>query len=142
MFNHDDFKSNFSDKRSKDNISTSFESNLEAGILDLLNKYKDTTLTEVTKQFGNYEKVHDKLKDLMLQNKILIYKSEIDQEQGIQKKIKLVDPSQSIWESFNAQPCLTCPIMSECKIGNPVSPATCEELQEWIEYEIELELRK
>ncbi len=123
-------------------INTTYESNLEQSILDLLNKCRETTLTEVTAKFGDYPQVHNKLKDLVLENKIFMYESKVKTEDRleIEKKVKIVDPNASSWNPFNAQPCLTCMIMSECQLGNPVSPATCQEFQEWLEFEIEFEM--
>lgn len=123
-------------------VSTTFEENLEQSIMDLLNKYKETSLNEVTKHFGDYPQVHNKLKDLVLENKIFMYERKIVVEDHLetQKQVKIVDPNASSWNPFNAQPCLTCQIISECQLGNPVSPATCQEFQEWLEFEIELEL--
>ncbi len=123
-------------------ISTTFEENLEQGILDMLSKYKVAPLTEVTKRFGDYPQVHNKLKDLVLENKIFMYEKKVMVEDRlkVEKTVKIVDPNASSWNPFNAQPCLTCMIMSECKVGNPVSPATCQEFQEWLDFEIELEM--
>jgi hypothetical protein len=132
------------------NVKTTFSSNLEEGIMGLLTKYKQTTLKQITDHFGDYVQVHTKLKDMILDGKILTYEVNKDNITGEitnqpnyhpyeLKIIKIVDPDKSFWNHMNAQPCLTCPIMSECSIDNPVSPATCDDFQDWLQSEIDLE---
>lgn len=122
------------------NVKTTFSDNLEESIIQLVEKYEQTTLKQITDKFGDYSQVHSKLKDMVLDGKILTYDVRgKDLHPYEMKIIKMVDPEKSFWNHMNAQPCLTCPIMSECSIDNPVSPSTCDDFQDWLQAEIDLE---
>lgn len=125
-------------------INTSFSGYLVQSILQLIESENSASLRKVTERYGNFPQVHEKIKEMCLENKIFLYFANKDEtDKSFDNMIyKIVDENKSIWNPFNAQPCLTCPIMDECGIENPVSPATCEEFQFWLEAEIDLEKAK
>lgn len=122
-------------------ISTSFNDGLEKSIIELVNTTDDLYMSDIFERFGNYETVHKQLKKLVLDNKIVLYEMQpgsFENNVWDQQKVKAVDLSVSRWIDLAAQPCLTCSIINECSINNPVSSATCEEFNNWLMEEIEL----
>lgn len=123
------------------NVATSFNKGLEISIMELAGQTDNLLMSDVIKQFGNYPQVYKSVNRLLLDNKIVL--DELEENSYPMKKyskqlITLSDPSLSQWLDLAAQPCLTCPIFSECDINNPVSPANCEEFENWLNEEIEL----
>jgi len=118
-------------------VSTSFQQNLEYSILELVSDLEVVSLKQITDRYGDYKQVHNKVKEMLLEGKILTLDSQTDDEK---LNIKIVDSDNTFWNPMNAQPCLTCPIMSECGIENPVSPAICDDFEEWLDAEIKLDM--
>ena len=123
------------------NVATSFNKGLENSIIELAGQADKLLMSEVIEKFGNYPQVYKSVNRLLLDNKIVL--DELEDNSYPMKKyskqlITLSDPSLSQWLDLAAQPCLTCSIFSECDINNPVSPANCEEFEEWLDEEIEL----
>ena len=122
-------------------VATSFVDGLEYSIIELAKKSENLLMSEVLDRFGNYQKVHETFKRLVLENKLVIYELEADSIQTNKfesQEIKLSDPNLSKWIDLSAQPCLTCSIFNECAIENPVSPASCIEFEAWLGEELEL----
>ena len=122
-------------------VSTSFADGLEKSILELAESRSNLLMSEVLERFGNYSTVHNQIKRLVLENKLVLYEREeksIELNDFKKQELRLTDPTQSEWIDLSAQPCLTCPIFNECGLENPVSPATCAEFNTWIDEEIEL----
>ncbi len=147
-FDHYNEKTNFSyaqfqkslSSQDVSRVSTSFDKNLEYSILELVSDLEVASLRQVTDKYGDFKQVHQKIKEMLLEGKILTYESELEGDQYEKQKIKIVDYENTFWDSMNAQPCLTCPILSECGIENPVSPAMCDDFAEWLEAEIKLDM--
>jgi len=98
-------------------------------------------MSEILERFGNYSTVRNQVKRLVLENKLVLYELEeksIEENNFKKQELRMTDPDQSEWIDLTAQPCLTCPIYNECGLDNPVSPATCQEFNTWLDEEIEL----
>lgn len=124
------------------NVSTSFSKGLENSIIEMVKSNSKIHMSEILEKFGNYPQVLKSVNRLILDNKIVLYElQENSYNSNLYdlQELKIADPSQSKWLDLSAQPCLTCQIYNECDINNPVSPANCEELNTWIQEEIELE---
>ncbi|MHA2032474.1 MAG: hypothetical protein ACW99A_21725 [Candidatus Kariarchaeaceae archaeon] len=124
------------------NVATSFNKGLENSIIELAGRTDNLLMSDVIEKFGNYPQVHQSVNRLLLDNKIILNEledSSYPMKVYTKQLITLSDPSLSQWLDLAAQPCLTCPIFSECDINNPVSPANCDEFEEWLSEEIELE---
>ncbi|OLS24017.1 MAG: hypothetical protein HeimC2_24080 [Candidatus Heimdallarchaeota archaeon LC_2] len=124
------------------NVAITFDKGLENSIIELVSSNGNLLMSDVLEKFGNYLQVHKSVNKLLLSNRIVV--NELEEKSYPMKKydkqlITLSDPNLSQWLDLAAQPCLTCPIFSECDIKNPVSPATCQEFAEWLEEEVQLE---
>jgi len=124
-------------------IATSYTDGLEKSILDLVYKQNDLVMSDILNKFGNYPNVHRQVKKLLLENKLVLYELEpnsVVSEIFESQQIKLVNPEVSKWVDLGAaQPCLTCFEIKECSMDNPLSPATCQDFENWLQEEIELE---
>ncbi len=123
-------------------ISTTYLDGLEKSILELAKSREELYMSDIINRFGNYPNVRKKVKRLMLENKIRLYETRpnsIENRDFEHQKLELVDKSISQWILIGGQPCLTCSLVEKCKIGNPVSPANCDEFNQWLEEEIQLE---
>jgi hypothetical protein len=133
---------NYSAFENMSSVSTSFSKSLEKSILELAQEHKDIYMTDIFNKFGNYKNVQHQIKRMILENKILIYETipnSINNNDFESQKVELVDTTISRWVDLAAQPCLTCSIVTECKIDNPISPATCQEFEQWLDLELELD---
>ncbi|MCY3410902.1 MAG: hypothetical protein INQ03_04610 [Candidatus Heimdallarchaeota archaeon] len=126
---------------SLNNIPTSYNDGLAKSILDMVESKDTLYVSEIIDRFGNYSTVHNQVKRLILDNKLVLYETaenSIVNNEYENQKVKKVDQSLSQWLDLAAQPCLTCSHTSECAIENPVNPASCEEFNAWLIEEIEL----
>ncbi len=134
---------NYSAFENMSTVSTSFSKSLEKSILELTSESKtDIYMTDIFRKFGKYKNVQHQIKRMILENKILIYETipdSIKRNDFKSQKVELVDTTISRWVDLAAQPCLTCSIVTECKIDNPVSPANCQEFEQWLDLELELD---
>ncbi|MHA2502741.1 MAG: hypothetical protein ACXAE3_07725 [Candidatus Kariarchaeaceae archaeon] len=123
------------------NVSTSFEDGLEKSIMELASQQKDLLMSDILSRFGNYSTVHKQVKRLVLDNKLVLHEltqNSILENNFKMQQLRLTDPDNTDWIDLSAQPCLTCPIFNECGLENPVSPATCQEFNQWLGEEIEI----
>ena len=120
-------------------VETSFDKNLEIEILALFEKTKELKESEILERFGQYKQVKNKVKSLILEGKVMAYRKPKNND-SYTKMIRIVDPKKTAWMSINAQPCLTCDIVGECGLENPVSPARCDMFIDWLDSEISLDL--
>ncbi|MHA2170241.1 MAG: hypothetical protein ACXAB7_10145 [Candidatus Kariarchaeaceae archaeon] len=123
-------------------VTTSFTDGLENSIIELAKTKDKLLMSDVLNRFGNYPQVHDRVKRLLLENKLVrreLHAHSVETKKFDALELKIADPSLSKWVDLAAQPCLTCPIFNECAIENPVSPASCEEFEDWLQEEIQLE---
>ncbi len=137
--NSSDIYNNASAFRS--DIPTSFNDSLAKSIMDLVQESQEILMSDIIQRFGAYSQVHNQIKRLILDNKLVLYETSpnsILNQDFHNQKISMVDQSLSQWLDMAAQPCLTCATTNECAIGNPVSPATCDEFNVWLVEEIEL----
>jgi hypothetical protein len=124
-------------------ISTSFADGLEKSIIELAYTEQKLLMSDILERFGNYPKVHQQVKRLVLENKLVLRELEdnsLNENNYRKQQIELARPELSKWVDLAAQPCLTCPIYNECGLDNPVSPATCVEFNDWLDAEIDLEI--
>ncbi len=122
-------------------VATSFIMGLEKSIISLVKEKQKVMMTDIIAIYGNYKKVHDCVKRLVLENKLILHEHEyhsIENERYDKQELRITRPEESEWIDLTAQPCLTCPIANECGIDNPVSPSTCAEFNTWLGEEIEL----
>ncbi|MCH8905676.1 MAG: hypothetical protein IH840_01195 [Candidatus Heimdallarchaeota archaeon] len=123
-------------------VATSFNDGLESSILELAKNDENLLVSHIFEKFGNYPQVHKSVNKLLLENKLVLYeldKDSFQEKRFDQQHLKLARHDLSQWVDMAAQPCLTCPIYSECGLNNPVSVSTCEEFEAWLQEEIELE---
>jgi len=122
-------------------VATTFAEGLEKSILELAQNNSSILMSDILERFGNYSTVHEQVKRLVLENRLVLYELEeksIEQNNFKKQQLRLTNPDKSEWIDLTAQPCLTCPIYNECGLENPVSPATCQEFNTWLDEEIEL----
>ncbi|MDH5402749.1 MAG: hypothetical protein OEZ01_00685 [Candidatus Heimdallarchaeota archaeon] len=120
----------------------SFEAGIEGKIYDLIKDKKNLKLSDILDKYGDQPVTHNQIKKLLLENKLIMYELNptTDNDSDYHKQeIKFADHTLSQWVNLSSQPCIMCEHFVECEIGNPISPTSCSELNQWIDDEIEFD---